>query len=502
MTTDETYAKLVTELKRLRTLRSISSILGWDEQVNLPSGSADLRAEQLAAYGELVHREATAAETGQMLDSLEKGVALLDADQRRVVELARRDYEQAAKLPAEFVRRKAETDSRAYHAWAKARTEGTFADFEPMLKVQIDTALEQAALLGHADAPYTYWIDQFDPGMDLATVEGIFTPLEKALVPLARELESAAASYTPVQLKGFDKAGQEALLKEVLTHMGFDFTHGRLDTTLHPFCDGDGRDTRITTRYDEDNPLDSLLSAMHECGHGLYEQGLPTDMAGTALGDSAGMAIHESQSRIWENQVGRSRAFWAYWEPRYRERFPEQLRRVSSDDLYLTINHVKPCAVRLDADEVTYNLHILLRFNIEKALLGGTLKAADLPEAWRAESQRLLGLAPASDREGCMQDVHWAAGLFGYFPSYTLGNLLAAQLWEKARSQNPDMDKCFESGNLSPLLGWLRKNVHSEARRYTTNALSEKICGAKLSHKALISYITGRYRPLHNLQAS
>jgi carboxypeptidase Taq len=280
--------------------------------------------------------------------------------------------------------------------------------------------------------------------------------------------------------------------------MGFDFNHGRIDTTLHPFCDGDGRDTRITTRYEENNPLDSLFSAMHECGHALYEQGLDTNLAGTALGDSAGMAIHESQSRIWENQVGRSRAFWKYLEPRYRERFPSQLKGVSSEDLFRTINYVKPGAVRLDADEVTYNLHILLRFNIEKALFDGSLASADLPEAWRAQSKRLLGIEPANDREGCMQDVHWASALFGYFPSYTLGNLLAAQLWKCAREANPDMDKCFEGGNLSPLLSWLRKNVHCEARRYTTNQLSVKICGANLSHSALISYIRDRYLPLHH----
>jgi carboxypeptidase Taq len=494
---DRAYSKLVTELKRLRTLRSISSVLGWDEQVYLPSGSADLRADQFAALGELVHKESSSAKLGRMIESLEAVQGELSFDERRVAEVARRDFDQATKLPRSFVKRKAENDSRSYHAWAKARTEGTYRDFEPMLARQIDTAVEQASLLGRSCDAYSYWIDQFDPGMDLATVESIFTPLERELVPLVREIAGEFAGHKSVELKGFAIADQRALLMEVLKAMGFDFNHGRIDETLHPFCDGDGRDVRLTTRYDENNPLDSLFSAMHECGHGLYEQGLPTDLAGTALGDSAGMGIHESQSRIWENQVGRCRAFWKFWEPKYRERFP-QLKNVSSEELYLAINHVKIGAVRIDSDEVTYNLHILLRFNIEKALFSGRITAKDLPEAWNNGCKELLGITPANDREGCMQDVHWASGLFGYFPSYTLGNLLAAQLWQKARSEMPDMDESMTKGNLAPILKWLRINVHSQARRYTTNGLSSKICGANLSHRALISYIKDRYCPLYH----
>jgi carboxypeptidase Taq len=495
MTTDGTYSSLVMELKRLRTLHSIQSLLGWDEQVNLPSGSADLRALQFAEYGELVHREATSPEIGRMLDVLEKKSVFLDQDKRRVVELARRDYDQATKLPREFVKRKSENDSRAFHSWQKARTKGTFADFAPQLKIQIETALEQASLMGRSNDAYSYWIDQFDPGMDLATVESIFAPLEKELVPLARSIADDCAKYKPAKLTGFSKKLQKEFLIEVLTAMGYDFSHGRMDVALHPFCDGDGRDVRITTRYDENNPLDSLFSAMHECGHALYEQGLDTDLAGTALGDSAGMAIHESQSRIWENEIGKSRAFWNYCEPLFRAKFGKELQGISSEDLYRTINYVKPCAVRLDADEVTYNLHIILRFNIEKQLLSGSLKTNDLPEVWREQSKKLLGVMPANDREGCMQDVHWASGSFGYFPSYTLGNLLAAQLWETLHEQKPDIDKSIENGNFAPLLEWLRKNVHSKARRYGTIELSEKICGAKLSHNAHISYIKARYQP-------
>jgi carboxypeptidase Taq len=494
---DNTYNELVAALKRLRTLRSITSVLGWDEQVYLPAGGAALRADQFAEFGELVAREASSARLGKLIDALEKASDNLSPDERCVVTIARRDYDQATKLPKAFVKKKAQNDSLSYHAWAKARTSGTYKDFEPMLERQIGTALEQASLMGRSGDAYSYWIDQFDPGMDLATVEATFTPLEKELVPLVQSIAAAAAKVNPVELRGFAEADQRALVMEIVRSMGFDFNHGRIDETLHPFCDGDGRDVRLTTRYDENNPLDSLYSAMHECGHGLYEQGLPTELAGTALGDSAGMAIHESQSRIWENQVGRSRAFWQFWEPKYRARFP-QLKGVSSDQLYLAVNQVKLGAVRLDADEVTYNLHILLRFNLEKALFSGKLDAKDLPEAWNAESKRLLGIVPSDDRSGCMQDVHWASGLFGYFPSYALGNLLAAGLWRKAHSDIPELDSEIAKGNLAPLLKWLRMNVHSQARRLTTNALSAKICGANLSPSALISYINERYSPLYH----
>jgi len=495
MTATKSYNELAANLLRLRTPRSIQSLIGWDEQVNLPSGAADLRALQFSEYGQIVHREATSPEIGRLLDCLENNSVSLDEDQLRGVELARRDYNQAVKLPLGFVRKKSEDDSRAYHAWAKARTEGAFADFSPFLDRQIENALVQADLMGRSNDAYSYWIDQFDPGMNLATVEEIFAPLELELVPLAREIAEDCASREPAQMHRLSKAAQKELVVEIVKAMGFDFTRGRIDVALHPFCDGDGRDVRITTRYDEDNPLDSLFSAMHECGHGLYEQGLDTRVAGTALGDSAGMAIHESQSRIWENHIGRSREFWKYWEPRFRAKFPDGMRGISGEDMYRTVNYVRPCAVRLDADEVTYNLHIILRFNIEKRLFSGELKTADLPEAWRAESGKLLGVTPPNDREGCMQDIHWASGSFGYFPCYTLGNILAAQLWETLHKQNPGIDKCIETGNFAPLLEWLRKNVHSQARRYSTIELSKKICGAKLSHNALISYIKVKYQP-------
>ena len=486
------FNKLCARLRKLHDLRSVSGLLGWDEQVNLPSGSGALRSEQLALMSEVCHREAASPALGRLIERLEKNDSL-SPDERRVVEVARLEFDEAAKLPGRFVREKTEGDSRAFQAWQAARSSGRFADFEPFLRRQVDAAAKQAELLGRGGDAYSYWIDHFDPGSDEASVTALLSPLEKELPPLAAQIAAAHSEVPEVSLRGFPKAAQREFVVEILTAMGFDFARGRMDTAMHPFCDGDGRDTRITTRYDEDNPLDSVFSAVHECGHALYEQGLPTELAGTALGDSAGMAVHESQSRIWENQVGRSRAFWSFWEPRFRAHFPSQTAGLSSEALFMAIQRVQIGTVRLDADEVSYNLHILLRTGIERDLFSGRLAAKDIPAAWEAASKRLLGRAPSSDREGCMQDVHWAAGLFGYFPSYTMGNLLAAALWRKVRTDLPALDAQIAAGNLAPLLDWLRKNVHAYARRLSANQLCERICGAKLSHSALISYIKDRY---------
>jgi carboxypeptidase Taq len=491
------FDKLADRLHRLHTLRSASGILGWDEQVNLPSGAGALRSEQLALLSELIHREASAPALGRRIEKLEKDAANLSEDESLVLAVARKDFDEAVKLPGKFVRGKAESDSRAFQIWQAARHEGRFADFEPVLARQIEFARKQAELLGRGSDAYSYWIDHFDPGSDLALVDGLLSPLGEQLAPLAREIAEGYAQVPEVKPRGFAKEKQREFVLEVLTAMGFDFSHGRMDVAMHPFCDGDGRDVRITTRFSEDNPLDSLFSAVHECGHALYEQGLPTDRAGTALGDAAGMAVHESQSRIWENQVARSRAFWQFWEPRFRAKFPEETAGIGSEALFMAMSRVKLGTVRLDADEVSYNLHIILRFRLERDIFAGKLAPKDVPQAWAAASEKLLGAAPESDAAGCMQDVHWAAGLFGYFPSYTIGNILAAGLWNKARNDVPDLDWRIASGNLSALLDWLRKNVHAYARRLSANQLSERICGAKLSHTTLISYIQDRYPILH-----
>ena len=282
-------------------------------------------------------------------------------------------------------------------------------------------------------------------------------------------------------------------LREVTEKLGFDYARGRIDVSLHPFCSGTGSDVRMTTRYNEDQPLDALFSSIHETGHGLYEQGLAVEWLGTALGVHAGMAVHESQSRLWENQVARSRGFWRHFEPRWREVFGDRTAGVSSDELHLAVNAVEPTLIRVDADEVTYNLHIILRFEIEQALFSGELAVRDLPARWRTAARELLGLEPADDRTGVLQDVHWSDGSFGYFPSYCLGNMIAAQLWARVRQLRPDLEDAFAQGEFGWLLGWLREQIHAQGRRFGTLELVRRVTGEELSPRHLVAYLKDRY---------
>lgn len=501
MSLEASFNELTALVKRAHTLSTVTDVLGWDEQVNLPPGAAEQRAAQHAVLAEAVHATASEPRIGELLAALEKQRASLTSDQAAVVANARRDYDRATKLPAEFVREKAAQGSRGYHAWARAKTADDFASYTPVLEKNLDLAQSEAAYLGKADAPYDYALDKHDPGLTAAAVERLFDELKRDLVPLVREITSSPAAVraraAAAKLRGFPVEGQRVFLREVTEKLGFDYARGRIDVSLHPFCSGTGSDVRMTTRYHEDQPLDALFSSIHETGHGLYEQGLPVEHLGTALGINAGMAVHESQSRLWENQVARSRGFWRHFEPRWRALFPTQTAGVSSDELYLAVNAVEPTLIRVDADEVTYNLHIVLRFEIEKKLFAGELAVRDLPGAWRAASRELIGLEPKDNRTGVLQDVHWSDGAFGYFPSYCLGNMIAAQLWARVRTLRPGVEEEFSRGEFGWLLGWLRENVHTQARRFGTLELVRRVTGEELSPRHLVAYLKERYGALY-----
>ncbi|MET0262950.1 MAG: carboxypeptidase M32 [Rariglobus sp.] len=491
------YERLVAKLKRAHYLGTVAGLLGWDEQVNLPSDSADQRAEQSALLAELQHAEATDPALGALLGELEASAASLTPDQRVVVREARRDYDRVVKLPAAFVAEKARLSSAAYHAWADAKAKSDFTAFAPFLEKHLTLAKQEAAYLGWGDRAYDYAIDKHDPGMTAAKLTELFTELKAGLVPLVRAIGASPVRAKEGIFKSFSVDGQRDFLREVTERLGFNYRRGRIDVSLHPFCEGSGADIRMTTRFDADNPLDSLFSSIHETGHGLYEQGLPLAAQGTPLGQNAGMGVHESQSRLWENQVSRSRDFWTFFEPRFREKFPAQLAAVSSEDLYLAINEVAPTLIRVDSDEVHYNLHILLRFELERRLFAGELAVKDLPAAWNALSQELLGLTPPADKQGVLQDVHWSGGAFGYFPSYCLGNMMAAQLWFAVRKEQPALDADFARGDFSKLLGWLRTNIHEQGRRYDTLELVRRVTGEELTPKYLLRYLQERYAPLY-----
>ncbi len=491
------YTQLTEELRRLGYLGSVSALLGWDEQVNLPSGSAEFRAQQNAILSDLSFRETTRSELGEMIAAAEGITDELEPPQQAVVREARIDYDKVVKLTPDFIKRRAVAQSHAFHAWVKAREADDFGAFRDYLKEQMDLAVEYATLTGHSDKPYDFLIGEFDPGMTGDTVDTLFAALKSDLVPIVEEIINSPVQADTSMLKGFTQDKQERFLREVVAKLGFNFEEGRLDRSVHPFCGGSGQDTRMTTRFLEDLPLSSLFGSVHETGHGLYEQGLPKEHFGTALGESVGMAVHESQSRMWENQVGRGRAFWKFWEPRYREIFASELNHVSSDALYLAINAVGVSPIRVESDEVTYNLHIMLRFAMEKQLIEGTISVDDAPDAWNALSEELLGFVPQSNANGIMQDVHWSAGLFGYFPSYCLGNILAAQLWYTLLDQLPGLENDFEQGEFGRLLDWLRTNVHHLGKQFYTQDLAQRITGEPLNTDHLIRYLRERYLPLY-----
>ncbi|HUR58002.1 MAG TPA: carboxypeptidase M32, partial [Opitutaceae bacterium] len=362
----EALPELVALVKRAHVLGTVGDLLAWDEQVNLPPGGAEQRAAQQAIVAETQHAAASVPQIGRRLAELEGKAATLGEGERAIVAHARRDYDRATKLPPQFVREKATQGSRGYHAWARAKAADDFASYAPVLEKNLELARREAAYLGCGDAAYDYMLDKHDPGLTAAAVEKLFGELKRGLVPLVRSIVAspvaARATAVSARLQGFPLEQQAAFLREVTGRLGFDYARGRIDVSLHPFCSGTGSDVRMTTRYKENQPLDALFSSIHETGHGLYEQGLPEEHLGTALGIHAGMAMHESQSRLWENQVARSRGFWRCFESRWRALFPAQTAGVSAEDLYLAVNTVEPTLIRVDADEVTYNLHIVLRF--------------------------------------------------------------------------------------------------------------------------------------------
>ncbi|MBW8781272.1 MAG: carboxypeptidase M32 [Verrucomicrobia bacterium] len=498
----DSYERLVAKLKRAHLLGTVSGLLAWDEQVNLPPDSIDQRSEQMALVAELQHAAAADPDIGALLAELEAQSLLSDIvseeeARRVVVREARRDYDRLVRLPADFVAERARHVSLAYHAWVGARKAGDFAAFAPFLEKHLALARQEAELMGWGDRPYDYALDKHDPGMTAVTITVLFSELKTGLLPLVRAIEASPVKAPAGLFNDFPVEGQRTLLTEIATAMGFNFRRGRIDVSPHPFCEGCGADIRMTTRFDTDNPLDAIFSAIHETGHGLYEQGLPLAHLGTPLGQPVGMGVHESQSRLWENQVARSRAFWVRFEPRLRELFPGRLAGVSKEQLHLAMNAVEPTLIRTEADEIHYNLHVMLRFELERRLFAGELTVAGLPAAWNALSQELLGLTPPDDRLGVLQDVHWSGGAFGYFPSYCLGNMIAAQFWAVVGKVLPGLEADFEKGDFSRLLGWLRKNIHEQGRRYDTRALVRHVTGEELTPQYLLSYLRDRYAPLY-----
>lgn len=475
----------------------------WYQNTYMPPGGAEARAEQIATLTALAHERLVSDETLGALEALEEEArnappASLAAG---VVRVARREIDQLRKVPAKLVSDLARAGSLAQNAWVQARSESRFDLFRPHLERILDLTLQLAEHLGYQEHPYDALLGRYEPTMKGAEVDRLFEELKGRLVPLVEGIRADLGRVSDQVLRQpFPRDGQFELGREALKAMGFDFQRGRIDTSAHPFTISFApTDVRITTRFDENNLAYALYSTIHEGGHALYEQGIPLELDRTPLGEIASLGLHESQSRLWENVVGRSREFWQFFLPVAQRIFPSQLGQATVEELYRAVNRVEPSFIRTEADEVTYNLHIFVRYELERDLVSGALAVAELPEAWNAKMEAYLGIRPTNDAQGVLQDIHWSQGSIGYFPTYTLGTVFAAQLFQQAEAENPGLREAMARGELIQLKEWLNGRMHVHGARYTLQEMARLVTGRELEAGPYLTYLEGKYRELYAL---
>ncbi|MGE5344264.1 MAG: carboxypeptidase M32 [Candidatus Omnitrophota bacterium] len=496
-------------LLEIKKIQSIEALLHWDQETYMPEGGGDIRAQHLAYLSCLAHDVQTGdafrselkkwvdMQTGEPLPAIGNG----DADTRRFLYLVWKDYHDASALPAEFIRERAIHTAKSEQAWQKARKEDDYPAFAPYLEKTIQLKKQEAAYYGYQTTPYDALLDQYEPDMTSEKVEALFGELKPALIDLVRYINHSGVTIDDSPLfRAFDETGQWEFGLRVAKLMGFDLTKGRQDRSAHPFTTSfHPTDVRITTRVSKTFFKSALFATIHETGHALYEQGLNPDDYGTPFGEPISYGIHESQSRLWENLVGRGTMFWHHVYPLLKDTFPKPLKGVKPKDFYRMINTVTPSLIRVEADEVTYSLHIMLRFEIELMLINGNLSVRELPELWNRKMDEYLGIRPDSDKNGVLQDVHWSSGYFGYFPTYALGNLYAAMIMEQAYAEMPDLDDRINAGDLLPLREWLREHIHRNGRRMSAESLITSLTGKPLSVQPYVNYLENKYKKIYSL---
>lgn len=496
--------------KDIKTWSGIGALLGWDQETYMPEKAVDERSRQQAALSSLVHEKMTSGEIGELLEDLgadddnpmgdESRCADLSRTERAFIRFVHRSYRKETRLPGRLVKELSETRSKSQSVWAKARQENDFKSFQPWLEKLIDLKLETAEAYGYDDNPYDPLLDDYEPDMKTAEVQRVFSDLKADLVPLVKAISESKQVDNSFLTKHYPTKLQEEFGYKVLEKLNYPMDRGRLDVTAHPFTTELGSDDiRITTRYMEDFFNSSLYSIIHEAGHGLYELGMGDDIRGNLMAGGTSLGIHESQSRTWENLVGRSREFWEYFLPSLKTMFPENLDGVDVEAMWRGVNKVEPSFIRVEADEVTYSLHVMLRFELEQKLINRKLAVKDLPEAWNEGMRDLLGIVPERDSDGVLQDVHWSFGLFGYFPTYALGNLYGSQFWNTMLKDIPDVYTQMASGDFTRILAWLREHIHQYGSSKTAGELAMDITGEPLNAKYFVDYLNSKYKTVYKL---
>jgi carboxypeptidase Taq len=483
--------KLRRELSEMAKYGSALAVLGWDEQVYMPEKAREFRGEVMAQMSADLHRRFTADNFVTLVKKLKEPQSFekLSADEKVIARETWRDLQKSLKIPSDFVEEFSKLTTQAFGAWVEARKKANFKIFQPYLEKIVSMKQKEAELLGYKDNPYDPLLDEFEPEMTSKKLDELFKPLAKELSALIKQVDGKKLPALPKMKYPIEQ--QKKLNEEIATIIGYDLKAGRIDESAHPFTTGfHPTDIRITTRYDEDDFYVSLGSVIHEAGHAMYEQGLPAKEYGTPLGEAISLGIHESQSRIWENLVGRSMEFCEFLMPLLKKHFKDI--KFSAKDLHVWLNRVQPSLIRVESDETTYNLHIILRYEIEKDLIEGKLKVAELPKAWNAKMKEYLGIEVPDDAHGVLQDVHWSYGSIGYFPTYSLGNVYSAQLFNKAKKDVPGLQAGFAKSSFKSFLNWLRKNVHQEGSRYHPEELIKHVTGEGLNSKYLLEYLRNK----------